>query len=306
MDTKVNGYVIKEFLMECLFGNVHKAVAEATNKVYAIKIISKENNSVDSFRYANEDYVAGMQIGSHPNLIATIDAFQTKKNIYIVTEYCSSGSLDQYIAENSLSEEEAIHILRGIINGYKFLHKSAIFLSSMSASHILLDKQGDGCLNAKLCEHGLSIKANEGAVISDINIVNKSSIIIYTPPEVLHGKALNYHGNIFEIGVIFYEMLFSCVPFKVKTISDLKAKYDDGTISFDRSKISLTSAHFILGCLQYDALKRFNEEKLESHDINAIPYSQMKKFKNPGEMAYSIYKQYKISGTADDLEEVLL
>ena len=57
------------------------------------------------------------------NVIKYVDHFHTDEQLFIVTEFCNGGDLEDYIRNNGkLTEKEALGFLKNILNGFKGLH----------------------------------------------------------------------------------------------------------------------------------------------------------------------------------------
>ena len=61
---------------------------------------------------------------SHPNIIKLYDALEDEKQIYLVMEYISGGSLQQQmrVRNKKLSEEEAKKVFRQLSSAIRYLH----------------------------------------------------------------------------------------------------------------------------------------------------------------------------------------
>lgn len=56
------------------------------------------------------------------NVIRYIDTFTNEKNVYIFTEFCNGGDMEQYLEKKGfLAEDEAREFLKQILNGFKVL-----------------------------------------------------------------------------------------------------------------------------------------------------------------------------------------
>ena len=67
------------------------------------------------------------------------EIYQTTNNIYIVTEYCDQGDLQQYIkGKGKLGEEEALCLLRQILAGLVHVNSKGITHRDMKSTNILL------------------------------------------------------------------------------------------------------------------------------------------------------------------------
>ena len=54
------------------------------------------------------------------NVIRYVDSFQSERSVFICTEFCNGGDLEQYLdKKKSLTEDEAKMFLRQILNGFK-------------------------------------------------------------------------------------------------------------------------------------------------------------------------------------------
>lgn len=60
------------------------------------------------------------------NILKLFDVFETMNNTYIITEYCDQGDLATYIQQyGRLKEENAVRVLKHLVNGLKELAKSS-------------------------------------------------------------------------------------------------------------------------------------------------------------------------------------
>lgn len=54
------------------------------------------------------------------NVIKYIDSFSNDKNVYIFTEFCNGGDMEQYLKKKTtLGEDEARQFLKQILNGFR-------------------------------------------------------------------------------------------------------------------------------------------------------------------------------------------
>jgi len=79
---------------------VYKGINEHNNEQVAIKVIelAKIQNEVEKYLLNNE--INALRALNHKNILKTIDILMTKNNVYIVTEFCEFGDLQQMIKNN--------------------------------------------------------------------------------------------------------------------------------------------------------------------------------------------------------------
>ena len=90
---------------------------------------------------------------------------------------------------------------------------------------------------------------------------------VYTSPEIVQGQQYDNKVDIWNIGILTYELLYGRVPFEIWSEEDLSKVVDDD-IYFPRSKpASPEIKGFILGCLAKNPKERFTIAKLIDHEF---------------------------------------
>jgi serine/threonine protein kinase len=75
----------------------------------------------------------------------------------------------------------------------------------------------------------------------------------------LQGLSYTSKCDVWSLGIIYYEMLFSRTPWQVKNISDLINMPKSIPVMFPANiPISLMSKNFIINCLKYDEQDRYS------------------------------------------------
>ena len=119
---------------------------ESFHNKHTLKLLKNEIVSLKKVSYESE------------NILSLYDVKRTPNNIYIITEFCDSGSLYDYLLENDgrLSEAESIKILKQILNGFKVLVNNNIVHRDIKPQNILLH---EGC--AKIADFGFARTIDE-------------------------------------------------------------------------------------------------------------------------------------------------
>lgn len=100
------------------------------------------NNEINALRALN-----------HKNVLRTIDILMTKNNVYIVTEFCEFGDLQQMIKNNKkLQEKDALNIIRDIVEGYISVEQKNIIHRDLKTANIFLTKSGAKIADFGFCE----------------------------------------------------------------------------------------------------------------------------------------------------------
>ena len=109
----------------------------------AVKLITKAGkNEADVLSLRQEiDILRKLR---HPNIIAMLDAFETKSDFCVVTEF-AQGELFQILEDDkSLPENVVRSIARQLVDALNYLHSNRIIHRDMKPQNILIAADGTG------------------------------------------------------------------------------------------------------------------------------------------------------------------
>lgn len=200
----------------------------------------------------------------HPNIVEFIDTFvDVGNNVYVVTEYCNYGSLEQYIGGKKypgilLNEEEIKSLIIQLKEGLKFLLANNILHRDLKPQNILLHKEGDVLL-VKIADFGFA-KYFE-SLEEDTMMETLCGTPLYLAPEIIKEKRYTIYSDLWSIGVIIYQLFYHTTPFKQpKNILELIRNLDVMKISFNnkdnKNLISSDAKDLMVNLLSIDPSKR--------------------------------------------------
>ncbi|GFE54410.1 calcium-dependent kinase CDPK6 [Babesia ovis] len=147
------------------------------------------------------------------NLALYINAYHDLNNIYIISEYCSGGSLLQNITfrhENSYTMEFVHVVVAQVIEAVLYLHCNNIVHGSLTIDKVML--QENDYNHVKLRDAGLS-----GLV--DVDIRGSKLTTLCTAPEVKEGRT-TLKSDIWSIGVILAFLTTGIIPLERGTYEE--------------------------------------------------------------------------------------
>ena len=63
-------------------------------------------------------------VGSHPNIITLLGAFEDNKAVYMVCPVCKQGEIPVYLArKRQVSERDIVHLFAQIMEAIDHIHK---------------------------------------------------------------------------------------------------------------------------------------------------------------------------------------
>jgi serine/threonine protein kinase len=94
-------------------------------ELYALKSIMKDHVRNDAFLEEIRNEIYTMSHLSHPNVVRVVEAYERKRHIYLIMEYCSGGDLCQ-VEGTGISEAKAAVIIKHILSAVGYLHENRV------------------------------------------------------------------------------------------------------------------------------------------------------------------------------------
>jgi len=85
--------------------NVFKGHNEANGETIAIKVLELNKIQSEVEKYLLNNEINALRALNHPHVLRTIEILMTKNNVYIMTEFCESGDLQQLIKQKGKLSE---------------------------------------------------------------------------------------------------------------------------------------------------------------------------------------------------------
>jgi serine/threonine protein kinase len=251
----------KKALGEGAFGEVFRVRHKETQIEYAIKVISKEKvRSANMLQQVRRE-VRIMYALTHPHIIKLYSHFEDDRNFYMILELAAGGTLWHRMARfGSFDEATAAQYLREVILAVEYLHSRdpPVIHRDIKPENLLLDKEGrDGRI--KLADFGWSNFFNDTR-----SRKTYCGTLDYLAPEMIlkqgHGTTL----DIWNLGVLLYEMLTGDAPFKADTQSVMFNKILRVKIEFPKS-FSPLAKDLVLRLLRANPEERLTIEEVQRH-----------------------------------------
>lgn len=131
-----------------------------------------------------------------------------ENDAFFIARYCSSGDLDDELAARSFGPVEAIDALLQYGAGVSYLHGEGYVHRDIKPSNLFVT---DG---------GCRVIGDFGSVvqIGEDNFANSLSkhSIIYRPPEDFDGNRFYKQGDIYQLGMVLYQLLGGSLPYNIE------------------------------------------------------------------------------------------
>jgi NIMA (never in mitosis gene a)-related kinase len=201
----------------------------------------------------------------HDNIV-NYEEFHIENNeVYIIMEYCEEDLSKKIQRQKNLKqyfeEKQIIDWFIEICEGIKFIHDKKILYKNLNTENIFLTKDN----HIKLGDFGIDKYFNQTK--------GKIGIGSYLSPEIIKGENYNYKNDIWNLGIILYELTQLKHPFEDKEISyeNKIKKIEKGEFfEFINTNYSVKILNLIQSLLKVNPNERLNMNDiiLECHIIN--------------------------------------
>ncbi|CAE7549064.1 pkgB [Symbiodinium pilosum] len=200
-----NSFELVNLLGRGSFGEVFQVKHKRTGKAYAMKVLQKSRiMSSNLLRYAvtERNILAYIR---HPYIVSLHYAFQTPSHLVLVLQYCPRGNLQHLITrEKRLCEDLSRVYTAEILLALIHLHERHTVFRDLKPDNVVIDEAH----HALLTDFGLS---KEG--VGQRGTKSFCGSVAFLAPEILLRKGHNHTVDIYNLGVLLYDMLTGLPPF---------------------------------------------------------------------------------------------
>ena len=217
-------FELYRILSKGTYGTVYKGLDKVTGKNVAVKELDLEMmDKIGAIEFAQRE-VEIMKIikeNPHPHIVHSIEVIEeyecvrnehkppyTKTFVYIVTEFCENGALENPLEEHEQHNEADVQrYFVQMVMAIDHMHNVlSILHRDLTLSNVCLDADR----NVKIVDFGLSDKFEKGKKYHRLFVGNGA----YCCPELLLKKCYAEEIDIYALGVVLYKLLTGFLPFK--------------------------------------------------------------------------------------------
>ncbi|XP_044588361.1 titin homolog isoform X4 [Cotesia glomerata] len=276
-------YNVLEELGKGKYGVVRRIVDKSNGSSFAAKFIrtikAKDRQQVN-------DEINIMNMLRHPKLLRLIAAFESPREMIMVTEYISGGELfERVVADDfTLTEKDSILFVRQICMGVDYMHDNLVVHLDLKPENIMCHTRTSHRI--KLIDFGLAQTLKPDTPVRVLFGTPE-----FIPPEIIGFEPIGTESDMWSVGVICYVLLTGLSPFMGENDAETFANITRADFDFDDkafSAISEEAKDFISGLLikrkelrmsAKECLKHpWLAQRAESMSRVALPTDKLKKF----------------------------
>lgn len=234
------------------------------NRKVAIKILRGElsKDPVTLLRFQRE--AGAVSKLHHPNVVEVYDVGEYNHRHYIVMEYVKGRTLKQLISQRgALHQDEAVDIMIQLTSAVQHAHEHHIIHRDIKPQNVLVKDDG----TIKITDFGIAL-AHDAIQLTQADAVLGSAH--YLAPETTRGETINHQVDIYALGIVFYELLRGCVPFKGENPVQIAMKHlreEIPSIKEFHPMIAQSVENIILKASAKDRKQRYQSAKEMLYDL---------------------------------------
>ncbi|MCL2590360.1 MAG: serine/threonine-protein kinase [Betaproteobacteria bacterium] len=156
----------------------------------------------------------------HPNIIKIHEVVAGRKQAYVVMEYFSGTTLEQYC---SFEHRLPVHRVTGIIfkccMALDYAYRQGIVHRDIKPANILIDEKDD----VRITDFGLALNVDK-SIEADSTFIMGVGSPAYMSPEQVKNYPLNQKTDLYSLGVVMFHLLAGRLPFRAANQAQLVYK----------------------------------------------------------------------------------
>ena len=259
-------YMLGEKIGGGTFSSVYKCERIGNKKIFAVKIISKEN--LDSTNKANlKNEISILKLVSHPNIIHMDGFFETQDKIYFVIELIEDGDLfNNIVNRKTFDDFELKKLAKTIAECLAYLYELGIVHRDIKPENILYDIKSDKLV---LTDFGLA-----HIVLPNSKLIDTCGTLDYVAPEIINHQGYGCEADIWSLGIILYLVYYGRLLFCADTEADTINNILNQEIYINENK-NIMANDLILKCLNKNPKKRISAKQILTHPFITKNFDQI-------------------------------
>ncbi|MEZ4587423.1 MAG: serine/threonine-protein kinase [Gemmatimonadales bacterium] len=209
---EIGPYTIRSELGRGGMGVVCLADRADVGKQVALKLVAGGLGSPEVVARFNQERRVLAQL-DHPNIARLVDAgIEPDGTPWLAMDYVDGASIDRHADQRGLSIDDRLTLFEEICAAVSYAHRHLVVHRDLKPANILVDDQG----HPRLLDFGIaklldSELAGPGLTRSGVRPMTPQ----YASPEQLEGKPISTASDVYQLGLLLYQLLTGRAPHRV-------------------------------------------------------------------------------------------
>ncbi|CAN5480125.1 hypothetical protein BH23BAC3_BH23BAC3_24080 [soil metagenome] len=237
----------------------------------------------------------------HKNIARLIDGGLTEQGQpWFAMEYVDGFPIDKYCDTNQLTVKERLKLFKDVCNAVQFAHQKLIVHRDLKPSNIFVEENG----TVKLLDFGIAKALKPDEILSGQIPITKTGLLPLTPayasPEQIRGDSITTSSDIYQLGVMLYELLTGFTPYNVsgRSPSEIEQLICESTPTRpstaitklpDRDSDTTTQQICTARKTEPDELQRLLRGEMDTIILKAMHKEPERRYESAGQLAADIH-----------------
>ena len=240
-------------------GVVYLAHDDELQRQVAIKLIDNRRRDRQSNRMLLEEARVTASL-NHPAICGVHEVGLIGNDPYIVLEHVDGTPLSELIPrDRGLKVDTAIHYAIEIVDAIAHAHARGVVHGDLKSSNVMIERGG----RVKILDFGLAVHRAVATgpdaleTTRPCTVLGGAGTVPYMAPELLSGRTADSRSDVWAIGIVMFEMLAGCRPFRGGTTYELAAAILNGRPAPLPPRVPAVLRQIVRRCLLGDPASRF-------------------------------------------------
>lgn len=274
---------IDRLILERRFYSILFGVHTKTNRPVCVKVIRKQFVPDDVMDWVQCEIEKGKKL-NHPGVIKIFQSFETKLALWIITEYHSGLTLNDYMKKKQcFTELETVDFLLQMSKIFKHINDLHIFHMNINPYNIIVEKETHDLNQLTLSKNDSTIRYK----LIDLGFFRRLTFdeeknsqmcehLQYMAPEIIVERLYSNKVDIWSIACIAYEMCFGhSLLYRCTNLEDLVFRMKQGDFYINQmknksNKISIVIKNILQSMLERRYLSRMCPKKFTSDSFKKL------------------------------------
>lgn len=242
---------------------------DAFNKRVAIKLVRADVDTQAVLRRFRQERQILAPL-DHPNITRLLDGGTTDQGLpYFVMDYVEGTRIDQYCDHRKLSVDERIKLFRQVCSAVQYIHQNLVVHRDLKPGNILVTADGI----PKLLDFGIAKLLKPEFFTSSLDATRAEFGPMtpgYASPEQVRGEPVTTASDVYSLGVILYEILTACRPYKLKGNTPDELRHAVCEQEPDKPSTTFTQFEKVRGESEHGGASRARGKSLTAESVAAM------------------------------------
>jgi eukaryotic-like serine/threonine-protein kinase len=221
--TVAGRYLIEEVIGEGGMATVYRAIQKLTGRPWAIKMMTAALARQPIVRERFRREAKSAQKLAHPNIIEIFDQGETEDGtVYLVMELLKGHALADVVGKGPLELQRALRLMTQMARGIARAHDLDVIHRDLKPENIFIVELEGGVELIKILDFGIAHSKQDSRLTGAGEIFGTPQ---YMAPERITAAEPGPAGDLYSLGVVYFEMLAGKLPFEASDIATYFKKH---------------------------------------------------------------------------------